>query len=63
MLDSTRTRHLAITSIAVILLLGSGATGVVSAQTTDGEQVFKQNCASCHNGAPDSRSRPAPRKP
>jgi polyvinyl alcohol dehydrogenase (cytochrome) len=28
----------------------------VWAQTPDGEQVFKQSCGSCHNGAPDSRA-------
>jgi polyvinyl alcohol dehydrogenase (cytochrome) len=40
----------------VTLVLGPGATGVVSAQQADGEQVFKHSCASCHNGAPDSRA-------
>jgi polyvinyl alcohol dehydrogenase (cytochrome) len=48
----------------VILLLGPGAAGFVSAQTPfdkaqgrpDGENVFKQACASCHNGAPESRA-------
>jgi len=51
----------------VILLLGPGAAGFVSAQTPfddaqgrpDGEQVFKQSCASCHSGAPESRA-PSP---
>jgi polyvinyl alcohol dehydrogenase (cytochrome) len=38
------------------VLLAPGATRSVSAQTPDGEQVFKQSCASCHNGAPDSRA-------
>src|SRR5688572_7763954 len=56
MLDSTRTHHLVIASIAVILLLGPGATGRVWAQSPDGEQVFKQSCVSCHTGAPDSRA-------
>ena len=43
----------------MILLLGPGAAGFVSAQTPDGEQVFKQSCASCHSGAPESRA-PSP---
>ena len=38
------------------LLLAPGATRSVSAQSPDGEQVFKQSCASCHTGAPDSRA-------
>ncbi|HEY9446781.1 MAG TPA: c-type cytochrome, partial [Burkholderiales bacterium] len=56
----------------MILLLGLGAAGTVWAQSSvdkaqsrpfdnaqgrpDGEQVFKQNCVSCHNGAPESRA-------
>jgi polyvinyl alcohol dehydrogenase (cytochrome) len=38
------------------VLLGPGAARDVSAQVPDGEQVFKQSCASCHTGAPDSRA-------
>jgi polyvinyl alcohol dehydrogenase (cytochrome) len=32
---------------------------VSAQQSADGEHVFKQSCASCHNGAPDSRA-PSP---
>jgi polyvinyl alcohol dehydrogenase (cytochrome) len=40
----------------VILVLGPGSTRDVWAQAPDGEQVFKQSCASCHTGASDSRA-------
>ena len=40
-------------------MLGPGTTGVVCAQEPDGEQIFKQRCASCHSGAPESRA-PSP---
>jgi len=40
----------------LILLLGPGATGVVWSQLPDGEQVFKESCASCHTGTVDSRA-------
>ncbi len=38
------------------MLIGPGTTAVVWAQQPDGEQVFKQSCASCHTGAADSRA-------
>ena len=38
------------------MLPGPGTTGYVWAQQPDGEQVFRQSCASCHNGMPDSRA-------
>jgi polyvinyl alcohol dehydrogenase (cytochrome) len=38
------------------VLIGPGTTAVVWAQQPDGAQVFKQSCASCHTGAPDSRA-------
>jgi polyvinyl alcohol dehydrogenase (cytochrome) len=56
MVNSARTPRLLIASIVVTLVLGPGATGRVWAQRPDGEQVFKQSCASCHTGAPDSRA-------
>ena len=40
-------------------MLAPGATLSVSAQSPSGEEVFKQSCASCHNGAADSRA-PSP---
>src|SRR5688572_16948114 len=54
--DSAPTSRQFLASIALILLLGPGATGVVWSQLPDGEQVFTQSCASCHTGAPDSRA-------
>ena len=57
MLDSIPTPRLISVSIALTLvLLAPGAAPSVWAQTPDGEQVFKQSCASCHTGAPDSRA-------
>ncbi len=38
------------------MLLGPSGAGDVWAQVADGEQVFKQSCASCHSGAADSRA-------
>jgi len=43
------------TLLAVLLLVAARA----SAQSADGAAVFKQSCASCHNGAAESRA-PAP---
>ena len=40
-------------------MLVPGTGGVVWAQALDGEQIFKQSCASCHTGAPESRA-PSP---
>ena len=55
-LDSPRTSRLFLASIALILLLGPGATVVVWSQLPDGEQVFTERCATCHTGAADSRA-------
>jgi polyvinyl alcohol dehydrogenase (cytochrome) len=43
----------------LLVLPGGDSHGVVWAQQPDGEQIFKQSCASCHSGAPDSRA-PSP---
>jgi polyvinyl alcohol dehydrogenase (cytochrome) len=40
----------------VTIVLGRGATTSVRAQAADGEQIFKQSCVSCHDGAPESRA-------
>jgi polyvinyl alcohol dehydrogenase (cytochrome) len=38
------------------VLLVTGIPGSVSAQSPSGDEIFKQSCASCHNGAADSRA-------
>ena len=43
----------------VIPLTFVAALGLLNAQATPGEQVFKDRCASCHTGAADSRA-PSP---
>jgi polyvinyl alcohol dehydrogenase (cytochrome) len=45
--------------VLFLVLPGPGTPAFVWAQTPDGEQIFKQSCASCHTGAADSRA-PAP---
>jgi polyvinyl alcohol dehydrogenase (cytochrome) len=38
------------------VLLVTGIPGSVSAQSPSGDEIFKQSCASCHDGAADSRA-------
>jgi polyvinyl alcohol dehydrogenase (cytochrome) len=42
-----------------LLLAMAGSLGLMQAQGAPGEQVFKERCAGCHNGAADSRA-PSP---
>ena len=50
-LDSYRAR--ARLRLALLMLV---LAGPVWAQASEGERVFRQTCATCHSGAPDSRA-------
>jgi polyvinyl alcohol dehydrogenase (cytochrome) len=45
-----------VTRAASVALFVAVAATTAQAQLPDGSQVFKERCASCHNGAPDSRA-------
>jgi polyvinyl alcohol dehydrogenase (cytochrome) len=40
----------------VLAVLAAGWTDTAGAQDTGGAQIFRERCASCHTGAPDSRA-------
>lgn len=42
--------------IVAVLLITTSLSIPAAAQTPNGEQLFRARCASCHNGAPDSRA-------
>ena len=47
-----------IASVTLLLAI-AGSISLMEAQSAPGEQVFKERCAGCHNGAADSRA-PSP---